>query len=128
VTTPISPAELESSLAQFSGTECHHKLALAPLKFTDGMAYLCQNAGGGAFWLASVIASYQHKLRKTERLREFQHWTLTTDLEKHTAVIQCREDSGEPPVVTQNIEYTDFPLASIEIWVEGDVCLLPSEH
>lgn len=129
MTATISPAELESSLAQFTGTECYHKLALGPLKFTDGMAYLCQHAGGGAFWLASVIASYQPKLRrKSQRLREMQFWTLTVNLKKNTAVIRCREDSGEKPVVTQRIPYTDFPLASIDIWVADDVVLLPSEY
>jgi hypothetical protein len=37
-------------------------------------------------------------------------------------------DSDEPDLVRQEIEFTDFPMSSVEVWVEGGVTLLPSEH
>jgi hypothetical protein len=41
-------------------------------------------------------------------------------------------DGNEPPAITQAIEYTDFPLPEIDIWVqrsgEDMFALLPSEY
>jgi hypothetical protein len=48
-----------------------------------------------------------------------------------SGIVTWREDSDIPPA-TQEIEYTDFPLNGIDLWVENDgehrVILLPSEN
>jgi hypothetical protein len=53
-------------------------------------------------------------------------------VENGSAVLTARKDSGLPALVTQEIEYTDFPLDEIEIWAgdngEGYTLYLPSEH
>lgn len=124
--TVISPSQLSADLAQFSGTECYHKLTMGRLKFTDGVAYLCKTAK--CYWLADILMSYQHKVMKNPRLREIQFWKLVVNLEEKTAVITCREDSGVKPAVTQRIPYCDFPLPEIELWVENEVVYLPGER
>lgn len=47
-------------------------------------------------------------------------------------VVECREDTDSPALVSQAMEYTDFPLPDMKLYVEGsdgDLCLLlPSEH
>ena len=51
-------------------------------------------------------------------------------------MLTCKADSGCQPVITQMIEYTDFPLPEIRLYVEqgwvGDreakVLILTSEH
>ena len=68
-------------------------------------------------------------------LRDIQFWTLevTEKDGRRSAVLTCRADSGEKPAITQEIEYTDFDLPKIDLWVEPldentCVILLPNEH
>ena len=126
--------ELEQTLAGFTGTEKYH--AHNPVLFkgfvlTDGAADLREHASNGAYWLFDAIASYQPQLRRVE----FQSWKLKVNLAKHSAVLTCEDGNGKVKV-TQKIEFTDFPLAEQEIWVEPGECggepvmvaLLVSEH
>jgi hypothetical protein len=79
-----------------------------------------------AFWLFDAILSYQAELRKKQI--NFQVWELKQlrlDLYWH---LTGREDTGTKPVVRQPIEYSDFPLDYIKIWVIDKVVLLPSEY
>ena len=118
----------EANLANFYGTSQWYRHWSRQLLMTDGTHFLCEN---GAAWLIDAIASHQGP-RLARACGYFQFWTLKVDLEKHEAVLICQRDSGEPRLVEQKIPYTDFPLAEIKIWVEGEgenkVCLLPSEH
>jgi hypothetical protein len=82
-----------------------------------------------------AIASHQRKVLKDERLREIQFWRLEVEEKdgRKSAVLTCRADSGEKPAVTQRIDYTDFDLPEIDLWVEPldeetYVILLPNEH
>jgi hypothetical protein len=120
-------AELELGLAHCTGGDEIYRHWLG-VQYTEGVQYLAEKAN--AFWLIDAIASYQPspRVRKSERLQEFQFWELKVNLAEHTSVLTCREDSDEKPVITQRIEYTDFPLASIKLYVEDRVILLPSEH
>lgn len=118
----------ESDLRQFHGTEQWFQHWTRALIYTEGIHYLEQN---GAGWLVDAIASYQldPKLNKGD-LRDFQLWELK--VKDNTGVLTCRADSGVKPVVTQNFEYTDFPLAEITLYVEageaGRVLMLTSER
>src|SRR5262245_18551467 len=99
------------------------------LKYTEGVKYLAEQAG--AYWLIDAIASYQSQPRfvRNERLRELQLWRLIVRLDR-TALLTWSEDSPveQHLVSTQEIEFTDFPLDELTLYVEGDVLLLPSEH
>lgn len=118
----MSATFTQSDLDQFYGTEQYHRHFLG-LLLSDGVAYLMNN---GAGWLVDAIASYQPKLRKNPALQSFQVWELVVKGQKGT--LTCRADSGEKPVVTQKIGWTDFPLPSIKLYVCDGVCLLPSEY
>ena len=127
-TREAKAAELEAGLAAHYCSDNYYAHWTRRLKYTDGVKYLAEKAG--AYWLIDAIASYQGQKRlRTERLQEFQLWGLKVDVD-HTpmAVLTCRQDTDYKPVVTQEIEYTDFPLDSIELYVEGGVLLLKSEH
>jgi len=117
----------KNDLGQFTGTENYYKNFLG-LKYTDGVKYLCEN--GKAYWLIDAIASYQHekKIRGNPRLMDMQFWKLKVNLKEGTAVLTCREDDGIPPVITQKIEYTDFEMEEVDVWVQNGVALLPSEY
>jgi len=121
-TTPT----LAEKLAGFSGSD-EYTQHWSGLVYTSGIAYLAEEAQ--AYWLIDAIGSYQRerRIRDNKRLQEFQLWTLTVRPDG-IAVLICREDSGQREVIRQKIEYTDFPIPGITLYVENGVLLLRSEH
>ena len=107
------------NLDQFTGTEGYHRWSLLfpRMVLTDGAKFVADNGGKhGCFWLMDAIASHQPKAMKNPDLREMQFWNLTVKPD-HSAVLTCRADSGREPAITQKIEYTDFDLPAIDLWV-----------
>ncbi|MCK1641665.1 hypothetical protein IVA95_30010 [Bradyrhizobium sp. 157] len=46
-----------------------------------------------------------------------------------SARLVCDDGNDKGAVIySEDIDFTDFPLDQITIWVEGNVILLPSEH
>jgi hypothetical protein len=132
----LNAEELTRNLAGFYGTDQYHKLTIFPgFVGTDGVAYLAKNAE--CFWLVDEIAIANKTvpaIRNNEALQGMQFWQLNVTGRK--AVLVCNEDEGKP-VYEKEIEYTDFPLPEIKIWVAaaGDpdgktfkVMMLPSEY
>lgn len=118
----LSPDQIQAQLAQYSGTENHYK-HFTGLLYTDGvkaMAELC-----GAYWLIDAIASHQPQCRRDPMLREMQFWFLRKVKDGWELI--CERDEGDD-AFKQQIEFSDFPLNDIQIWVQDDVMLLPSEY
>ena len=127
----MTPEALTAALAQFTGTEHYYAYWGGLTHLTEGVQFLAKEAR--CFWLLDVICSYQADLAKhaDTRLHEMQFWKLKVNDDK-SAVVTCVADGDEPPAITQQIEWTDFPLPEIRIWVgsEGErkIALLPSEY
>jgi hypothetical protein len=124
---PLTQGELD----QFRGGDEKYAHWLRRLVYSEGVYYMAERAG--AHWLIDIVASYQmhKKVKNNKRLQEFQLWELKVKTDKNggkSAVVTLREDTGEPVVIRQKIEYTDFPLDYIKLYVEGGTLLLPSEH
>jgi hypothetical protein len=120
--------EIERGLAQFHGSEQLHKLTLGPVLCTDGVRWLADAAE--CHWLVSVVSSYQGE-PIIKDFDGFQVWRL--DVKDGAGVVTARADKGQPVLITQVIEFTDFPLPSIDLWVvDGEpgqrVVMLPSEY
>ena len=118
-------AEILDGLKNFYGTENYYKYRLFNIEIvlTDGVKWLCENAG--CYWLMDAILSYQKKCRKDDMLKGMQFWKLT--VKDKSAVLICERDKDNV-AIQQKIEYTDFPLQEISIWVQNGVALLPSEY
>jgi hypothetical protein len=123
----MTPQELQSQLAGFSGSEnLYYRPTPITVHYTDGIKWLQENAK--CYWLIDLIASYQTTEFKQANERQF--WKLiVTD---SSAVITCDDGDGNVSA-TQSIEYTDFPLPEFSIWVEiqeeGRIFIfLPSEY
>lgn len=130
------PPLTHDELKQFTGDLDRYRHPLNPkVIYTPGIKHLAERAG--AYWLIDVVASYvgtsvmQKAIADDGRLAALQFWRLDV-CGDHTAIVTCRADSGLKPVITQVIEYTDFPLAYIDLWLgyDGSVwtLYLPSEH
>jgi hypothetical protein len=119
--------DIKTTLKEFHGTTEYHK-HLFPgrpaILITDGCKYIRDQLN--AYWLFDAILSYQADLRK--RQINFQVWELKQLRLDLTWLLTCREDTGIKPVIRQSIEYSDFPINYIKIWVIDKVALLPSEY
>ena len=116
-----TPNEIIEILSQFSGTENYYQHQFG-IYYTDGimeMATICQ-----AFWLVDVVASYQFEPKISEE--HFQVFGLKVNEDK-SAIVEI-SDGNDNILMTQNLEFTDFPLPEIELWFSQKVCYLPSEH
>ena len=119
--------ELRTELKQFHGTTEYHKHLFpgkSPILLTDGCRYIRDECR--AYWLFDAILSYQQD--KILKGINFQVWELKQLKKDLTWQLTCREDTGRKPLITQSIEYSDFPLDYIKIWVIDKVALLPSEY
>lgn len=115
----IEIEKIKAGLGQFIGSMKYYR-GLMGIRYTDGVKYLADRCG--AYWFIDLIASYQRKLKDMY----FQLWGIDVQ-EDNTATVTCREDSNRLPVVTQNIEYTDFPF-DFELYCINRVILLKSEY
>jgi len=119
--------EIHWALREFTGTEGYHAHLFpgkSPIKLTDGCAFVREQCK--AYWLFDAILSYQCDPRL--RNVKFQIWILQRLKKDLSWELTCKEDTGKKPIITQIIEFSDFPLDSIRIWLIDNVCLLPSEY
>ena len=109
--------EILTELGMFIGTQNYY--AYNGLNLTDGVKYLADSCE--AYWLLDVICSYQPNL-KTEWM---QVWIL--DVEQDSGLITC-ENGNKHALIQQFVEFTDFPLPTIKLFLIDGVILLPSEY
>lgn len=134
--TKLPAIELNRGLDQFQGGGDQYRHWMPGVRFTEGVKWLCDNAG--AYWLVDAIAShlisgpYRLAAKRDARLAGCSFWRLQREPKGQGAHLYGEADSGEEPAIHQAIEFTDFPLPSVRIWAEHDgtewVLLLPSEH
>lgn len=135
-----SATNIRNALPQFTGTQRWFRhpagaLVGTEVLYTEGAKYLADAAE--AYWLLDLIVSYQKEA--AVKAEDFQVWKfkrggdadMATKERPHRATMT--DGNGETPIVSQAIEYTDFPLPEIELWAiaEGPqrrVILLPSEY
>lgn len=119
------PQLTEADLQQFIGTTAYHRHWLGAFVLTDGAKYMADQ--GEANWLIDAIASYQPdaRVKNDPMLNDFQLWELTVD--NNSAVLKLSRDTDNV-VLTQEIEYTDFPLPYIKLYLNEKVLMLPSEY
>lgn len=123
VEVSAAAAELRAALRSFTGTIEYHR-HWSGMRYTDGVKFIVEEAK--AHWLLDLIASWQLEALRDAWLREFQMWELFV-LANRTATAVCSRDS-EDVAFRQQIEWTDFPLDYLKVYVEDGVVLLPSEH
>ncbi len=111
---------LANDLEQFTGTEKYYKHWLG-FNYTDGIHYLVEK--GNCYWLLDIIGSYQPKHKN----KPFQIWELKVNEDK-SAIIDMKEDSDKPILVKQKLDWTDFSLNEIKMYLIDGVLLLPSEY
>src|SRR5665647_1898550 len=119
--------EITRALRQFRGTEKYHKHLFpgkSPIILTDGCDFVREHMN--AYWLFDAILSYQYE--KILRHINFQLWELRQSKKDLSWLLTCREDSNLKPLISQVIEFSDFPLDYIKLYLIQGIALLPSEN
>lgn len=123
----MNEVELRQELKLFHGTSMYHKHLFpgkSPIILTDGCKYIRDECK--ANWLFDAILSYQDD--KLLKKVHFQIWELQQLRKDLTWLLTCKEDTNRKPLISQYIEFSDFPLDYIRIWVIGSIALLPTEY
>jgi hypothetical protein len=118
-----TPQQIATDLKQFTGSTTLYKHWLG-LKYTNGIKYLAEETN--CYWLIDAIFSHQTKqFLSNQNLREFQIWQLR--VENNSGILICEWDSDRE-VLRQEIQYTDFSLNHIKLYLVETVLMLPSEY
>ena len=118
-----SVEEIQAILSYATGTEHYHRfspISCFPV-ITDGVLMVAEAAE--CFWFLDIIGSYQIN---PELDKSFQVWQLQVDTEKKSGVVQGYNDTTL--IIQQEIDYTDFPLETLKVYLIDGVILLPSEY
>lgn len=116
-------------LPYYTGTENYYRTSISnEIVYTDGVKYVADEAG--AYWLIDAIVS--HQLYRRVRREHFQVWKLQVfphpqNPKSNAAYLTCT-DGDDNQVTRQFVEYTDFPLKSITMFLTNNVIMLPSEY
>lgn len=113
---------LTETLAQFSGSQQWFRhWMLQSHRYTEGVRYLAEAAG--AYWLIDVI--FSHQGTPSVAREEFQAWTLRREGE---GCVVSATDGNDKVLAEQRVEFTDFPLSEITLYLTDRCLLLPSEY
>jgi len=125
----MNPTQLRARLAHFAGSETFTRHGLArSLLMTEGVLFLAQHAQ--SHWLVDAIASYLHDPRAWRE--PFQAWRLDVDAATRQATLTMTDGNLSASIITQEIDYTDFPLGEVTLWLVSSgnhrVLMLPQEY
>ncbi len=111
------------NLDQFTGTDNYYRHQ-SGLLYTDGDSVPCRRGQG-------ILADRRNRFAPEATQEEPTSSgvpTLGTGGADRQAVLTARRTRIVPISCGREIEYTDFPLAYVKVYVEGGILLLPSEH
>ncbi len=123
--TKRSADEIKNTLGHFHGSAEFYRHWTGRIQHTEGVQYLAEAAG--AHWLVDVVASYQRDPR-IKKCGGFQIWELTVNLAERTGVVTLRAHKDTPALITQELEFTDFPLEYIKLYLADFTLMLPIEY
>ena len=118
-----SKQEIVDLISHAHGTEHYHKYSPFPAYpvITDGVKAVAEAAG--CYWLLDIIGSCQKRWKKLDP--HFQVWKLVVKSDK-SASVRAYNDTDH--VRSQAIEFTDFPLEELKLFLIDGVILLPNEY
>jgi hypothetical protein len=113
---------IEAALAQHGGSLDRFRHWTKHIIHTPGvedMAKICS-----AYWLIDLVAS--HQITSSVRAEEFQVWTLTVAADRTGLAVA--EDGNGREIARQAIQFTDFPLGEIKLYLDQGTLMLPGEY
>ena len=93
--------------------------------FTDGIKFIAEQTN--SFWFIDVVISYKFDSERRMKDVYYQHWTLQRIGDTDSFLVEGRDDNMKT-VITQKIEFSDFPFNKYEVMIINNMILLPSEN
>lgn len=119
--------KIRNTLCQFTGTDHYYKHLFpgkSPIIISEGCRYVREKCE--ANWLFDQILIAQSLPRMKNVF--FQKWVFGQLREDLSWKLNCINTDDGKSVWSKRIEFSDFPLRKIEIWVIDKVALLPNEY
>jgi hypothetical protein len=103
---------------RYNGTDNYWKHPLG-LVYTDSVKAFCIEHQ--AYWTIDVVASY------LPTLRHYPFLVIYFDVDESRCSFYAIEDTGEPDIIRQEIEYTDLKV-SIRLYLIDGILMFPSDN
>ncbi|MFA5720380.1 MAG: DUF6876 family protein [Acholeplasmataceae bacterium] len=107
--------DLNQEFSGYTGTDHYYRHMFGA--YTDGVCAMAEKFE--AHWLLDIVFSYGIK-------ESFQIWEIVSKDNK--AVVTMKLDSEMTDVITQEIEFTDFPEGKMKFYLIDGILMLPSEY
>ncbi len=120
----INNEQLATELASFIGTTQYYRITNRFI-VTEGVKYLADQAS--CYWLLDLYASHLVSID-----HQAERFTVLKMVRQGRGAYISIEDGNDRQLASQVVEYTDFPLPTIQLYACWDgqywVAMLPSEY
>jgi hypothetical protein len=114
--------QLAQQMAQFTGTEHYYQHPLFRMKYTDGVQFFAENAGGGAYWFLDIVGT---ELMETHLTEPFISIKLIAHSMKASIVAT---DGNDNNLWIREIEFTDCPDGDWRFYLIDGILLYVREY
>ncbi len=118
----MDSSKLKQNLAQFTGTENYYRHVMSRMKYTDGVQFFAENAGGGAYWFLDIVGT---ELMEIQQSQPFISIKLSAQECKADI---CATDGNDTPLYMRHIAFTDCPDGEWEFYLIDEIMLLTREY
>lgn len=115
-------SEIQKTIESFYGSDESYRHGInRNVVFSQGARFVAESCG--AYWLIDeiAIAQFNHKVKA----EEFQVWKLKVAGNKGVLTMG---DGNDHTLFVMKLQFTDFPLPEITLWVENNTIYLPRER
>ena len=124
--------ELQVNLSNFSNgvNQFFYHPLYKTIQYSDGVKYFFENAGNGAYWFLTLIAT---EIKPKLLIDDFYFIELKVNEDK-TAKITVQRDKGQPVLYEKELKFTDCPYSEepymfyFDYYKEQQTLILPSEY
>jgi len=121
----MNSTQLKQDLSRFTGTENYWKGKLHKIKYTDGIKFLHENAE--CYWLIDLVDSAQISKSIVDYLKKDYFQSIELKVLDNVGTFEIT-DGNSNVLYAQRIEFTDFPLDEIKLYLADGVLMLRSEY
>ena len=118
----MDSTQLKHGMAQFTGTEYYYRHVLSRMKYTDGVKFFAENAGGGAYWFLDIVGTEVMEIKKS---RPFISIKL---IAKNSKADITATDGNDNALWNRAIEFTDCPDGEWSFYLIDEIMLLTREY
>lgn len=118
----MDSTQLKHGMTQFTGTEHYYRHALGRMKYTDGVKFFAENAGGGAYWFLDIVGTELIRFQQSEPFI-----SIGLNAKDGKADISATDGNGNV-LWARAIGFTDCPGGEWDFYLIDEILLLAGEY